>query len=40
MVECLRSEGFIVKSEARVTGDGYYEAVILDPEANEIEITI
>ena len=36
----LRSDGFSVKSGPRTTGDGYYEAVILDPEANEIEITI
>lgn len=29
-----------VKSGPRTTGDGYYECVILDPEGNEIEITI
>ena len=34
------ADGFEVKSEPRTTGDGYYEAVILDPEENEIEITI
>ena len=33
-------DGFEVKSGPRTTGDGYYEAVILDPEENEIEITI
>ena len=34
------TDGFVVKSAPRTTGDGYYEAVILDPEKNEIEITI
>jgi len=24
----------------RVTGDGYYESVILDPDGNRIEVTI
>ncbi len=36
----LRTDGFIVKSGPRTTGDGYYESVILDPENNEIEITV
>ena len=40
MVEQLRADGFTIKSEPRITGDGYYEAVILDPEANEIELTV
>lgn len=26
------------KTKVRTTGDGYYEAVISDPEGNEIEI--
>lgn len=34
----LRREGIIVESGPRVTGDGYYESVILDPENNRIEI--
>jgi lactoylglutathione lyase len=37
--ERLRSDGYIVASEPRTTGDGYYESVILDPEENYIEIT-
>lgn len=34
------AEGFTIKSGPRTTGDGYYEAVILDPEKNEIELTV
>lgn len=29
-----------VGDEARRTGDGYYESVVLDPEGNRIEITV
>jgi len=35
----LRNKGVTVESGPRVTGDGYYEAVILDPEGNRIELT-
>jgi lactoylglutathione lyase len=35
----LEFEGYEVKSHPRVTGDGYYESVISDPEGNTIEIT-
>lgn len=38
LTERLRSDGYIVESEPRTTGDGYYESVILDPEGNPIEI--
>ena len=38
-VERLRQGGVRVESGPRVTGDGYYEAVILDPEGNRIELT-
>ena len=34
----LTADGIVVVSGARKTGDGYYEAVIDDPEGNEIEI--
>ena len=40
LTERLRSEGYIITGEPRTTGDGYYESVILDPEGNQIEITI
>lgn len=32
------ADGVIVVSGARTTGDGYYEAVVVDPEGNEVEI--
>lgn len=38
-VERLRRGGVPVESGPRVTGDGYYEAVVLDPEGNRIELT-
>lgn len=40
LTERLRSEGILIVSEPRTTGDGYYESVIADPEGNLIEITI
>ena len=36
----LRRRGVPIESEPRVTGDGYYEAVILDPERNRVELTV
>ncbi|MBF2373818.1 VOC family protein [Listeria seeligeri] len=39
LTEKLRAAGFEVVGEARTTGDGYYESVVLDPEGNRIEIT-
>lgn len=38
LTEQLRLDGYIVESEPRTTGDGYYESVVLDPEGNSIEI--
>lgn len=38
LTEELRKDGFKVVSEPRVTGDGYYESAILDPDGNRIEI--
>lgn len=40
LVQQFQTDGFTIKSGPRTTGDGYYEAVVLDPEKNEIEITI
>lgn len=34
----LSRDGFQITNGPRVTGDGYYEAVVIDPEGNEIEI--
>lgn len=36
----LRSDGYEIVGEPRITGDGYYESCILDPDGNRIEITI
>ncbi|HLQ39714.1 MAG TPA: VOC family protein [Tetragenococcus sp.] len=35
----LVSDGFLLTSGPRTTGDGYYESVIKDPEGNLIELT-
>lgn len=37
-VERLRQLGVTILSVPRVTGDGYYEAVIQDPEGNRLEL--
>jgi lactoylglutathione lyase len=39
LTEALRNQKFTVVSEARITGDGYYESCVLDPDNNRIEIT-
>jgi len=39
LTEVIRKDGYPVKGEPRVTGDGYYESVVLDPEGNYVEIT-
>lgn len=40
LTEILRSHGYKVLSEPRITGDGYYESCVLDLDGNRIEITI
>ena len=40
LTELFRQRGIEVFSNPRITGDGYYESVIKDPEGNLIEITI
>jgi lactoylglutathione lyase len=39
ITERLRSNGVQVVSEPRITGDGYYESCVLDPDGNKVEIT-
>jgi lactoylglutathione lyase len=34
----LREAGFQAISEARITGDGYFESCVLDPNGNQVEI--
>jgi lactoylglutathione lyase len=36
----LEQAGYPVVSRPRITGDGYYESCILDPEGNRVEITV
>jgi lactoylglutathione lyase len=36
----LRADGYAVVDGPRTTGDGYYEAVVLDPDGNRLELTI
>lgn len=38
ITESLRADGFEIISTGRMTGDGYYESAIYDPEKNRIEI--
>lgn len=35
----MRAAGIVVRSAARMTGDGYYEAVVEDPDGNPVEVT-
>ena len=39
LTDQLRQDGYMVVSRPRITGDGYYESGILDPDGNYIEIT-
>lgn len=39
LTERLMADGYTILNGPRLTGDGYYESVIADPEGNHIEIT-
>ena len=39
LTDRLRADNYIIESEPRTTGDGYYESVVLDPEGNYVEIS-
>src|SRR5690606_40865351 len=39
LTERLRTDNYIIESEPRTTGDGYYESVVLDPEGRSEEHT-
>lgn len=39
LTERIRDDGYKILSEARITGDGYFESVISDPDGNRVEIT-
>lgn len=38
--ERFRQDGYVVASEPRTTGDGFFESAVLDPDGNMIELTI
>ncbi len=38
LTERLRKDGYSILSEPRITGDGYYESAVADPEGNCVEI--
>lgn len=40
MTAKLKNDGYLLVNGPRVTGDGYYESVIEDPEGNLIELTV
>ncbi len=40
LTEKLRADGYTIAGEARTTGDGYFESVVLDPDGNRIELTV
>lgn len=40
LTEQLRQDGVEIVSQPRLTGDGYYESVVRDPDGNFVEITI
>ena len=39
LTEEMRAAGVVIASEPRLTGDGYFESCVFDPEGNRIEIT-
>ncbi|MBN2737673.1 MAG: VOC family protein [Spirochaetales bacterium] len=38
LTDKIRAAGYRIVSEPRITGDGYYESVVADPEGNLIEL--
>ena len=36
----LKEDGVAIVGAPRMTGDGYYEACVLDPDGNRVEITV
>jgi len=39
LTDAIRSDGYTIIGNPRITGDGYYESIVQDPEGNKIEIT-
>lgn len=40
LTDTIHKDGYHIAGEPRLTGDGYYESVVLDPDGNRIEITL
>lgn len=40
MTARLKNDGYTIVNGPRVTGDGYFESVVEDPEGNLIELTV
>jgi lactoylglutathione lyase len=40
LARTLAEDGHRVPDDPRRTGDGYYEAVVLDPDGNRVELTV
>lgn len=40
LTEQLETDGYRIVGRPRTTGDGYYESIILDPDGNQVEITV
>jgi lactoylglutathione lyase len=40
LTDRLTRDGYLLVSGPRITGDGYYESVIEDPEGNLLELTV
>jgi lactoylglutathione lyase len=38
LTEVIGNDGFKIVREPCITGDGYYESVVLDPDGNRVEI--
>ncbi|HCC35023.1 MAG TPA: glyoxalase/bleomycin resistance/extradiol dioxygenase family protein [Ruminococcaceae bacterium] len=40
LYDIIKRDGHKIVGEPRMTGDGYYEACVLDPDGNRVEITV
>lgn len=40
LTNIIRENSYKITSEPRLTGDGYYESCFLDPDGNNVELTI
>jgi len=40
LTDRIRKDGYAVLSEPRITGDGYYESCVSDPDGNRVEILV